>query len=71
MAIPIPIGIPPRTTLYHIRRHQTFWCLWIGVRDMQAPYSEWIGRYLRLDDDGSMWSITVNDDYTEEQYRVK
>jgi hypothetical protein len=69
--VPIPIGIPPRTTLLHIRRHQTFWACWIGIKDMQAPYSDWIGRYLCLYDDGRMESITINDDYTEEVLLVK
>lgn len=38
---------------------------------MQAPYSEWIGRYLCLYDDGTMDSVTINDDYSEDVYRVK
>ena len=68
---PTAIGIPIGTTLRHIRRHQTFWCLWIGIKDMQAPYHEWIGRYLRLDDNGDMWSVTVREDHSEDMMRIK
>jgi hypothetical protein len=38
---------------------------------MQAPYQDWIGRYLCLYDDGHMDTVTINDDGTEEILRVK
>jgi hypothetical protein len=38
---------------------------------MQASYPDWVGRYLCLYDDGTMDSVTINDDGTEDILRVK
>lgn len=67
----IRIGIPPRTPFLALHRGEGCWLAWIGIRDMQAPVERWIGRYLQLNDDGTALSVTVNDDFSEDTYRIK
>ena len=65
------IGIPPRTSLRTIARHEGLWVVWTGIDDMQKPYAEWRGTYIALYDNGTAYSMTVQPDGTEDCIRIK
>ena len=65
-----PLGVPPRTRVYHIVRHDGEWRVWIAVKDMQANYSQWRGTYLALGFDGSVTRVTIQPDGSEDIMEV-
>lgn len=66
------IGVPPRQRVYHItRHHHEGWRVWLAVKDMQQPYSLWLGTYLLLRDDGSVTRVTIEPDGMEQIMEIK
>lgn len=63
-----PIGIPPNTPLLRIERDDDSrsWRLWIHFNKSCT-----LGTYYRLQDDGSMYCVTVRDGEGDDEYRVK
>ena len=45
--------------------------LWVAIKDMQAPYSQWEGTFIMLHDDGHVERVTVNPDGSEDIVQVK
>jgi len=65
------IGIPPRTKLHVIVRHDDeMWIVWTGVDDMQVPYKEWRGTYIALYDNGTAYRCIVEPDGSEDIIRI-
>lgn len=65
------IGIPPHTKLAALFRMQREWHVWIAVRDMQQPYSQWEGTRLILRDNGSVTRVTTYEDGSENVMEIK
>jgi hypothetical protein len=64
------IGIPPKTHLYTIVRHDHSWRIWTGIDDMQRPYERWTGVYILCRDDGTALRIRANRDGSEDILRI-
>jgi hypothetical protein len=60
------IGIPPVTRLLRIVRIDGGWQVWTGAR-----HEFRIGSYLQLNNDGSVFNVTVRSDEGDESYCIR
>ena len=61
------IGLPPRTRLYRLEREESCcWKLWTAM----SPCGNY-GTYLLLFEDGAIFSVTLREDYPQEEFVVR
>lgn len=67
------IGIPQGTRLQSIVLHHNGDVqLWIAVKSMRGPASEWQGTYILIKPDGSITRVTRDDAYTvDDVFEIK
>ena len=61
------LGLPLGTRLEMITRHENgSFRVWTAIKNKQVPPNQYLGTYLELRVDGSVWQCTIRPDGEEE-----
>jgi hypothetical protein len=64
------LGVPMGTRLEMITQHVDCWRIWTALKSKQVPPEQYVGTYLEIRQDGSVWQGGNDDEYEVMEPRV-